>query len=203
MRRRKSIGEPKEKARKQVAVQLVPEKHAGQITGPYRIMRELIEAHHPQLAEAKIAIAWRFRWRSDADGRIKLGQCKKGSDLDRELHGHDFVILLNHELWNTSRFTEAQMRALLDHELCHAEVTKDSNGEPKVDDRGRKCYRIRKHDVEEFREIVARHGEWKSDIEAFVQAAQSSKGSNRPLLDAAESNKGNKSKGKTPEPASA
>lgn len=178
-RRRK---DPTEKKRKRVMVQLVPEKHNGVTTGPYRIMEKMREAHHPQLADAKIAIAWKFGWKCDSDGRVKLGQMKKGSDLDREMHGHDFVILLNHDIWNTSQFTEQQMEALIDHELCHGEVSRDQNGEPKKDDRGRTCYRIRRHDVEEFKEIVDRHGEWKSDIEAFVTAAQNSKATTRPLF---------------------
>jgi|SRR6185503_11715836 len=171
MGRRRGGGSKKEKARKSVTVKMLERMHAGKITQPYRIMEQLVEDHHQHLKDAKIAIAWRFGWKSDADGRIKLGQCKKGSDLDRELHGFDFVILLNHEVLNAAGFTEDQTTALIDHELCHAAVTNDSNGEPKVDERGRTVYRIRKHDVEEFSEIVARHGCWKKDLEEFARVA--------------------------------
>jgi len=176
-------GSPKEKSRKKVNVKLLERKHAGQVTEPYRIMEEIIEAHHKHLIDAKIAIAWRFGWKANTDGHVTLGQAKKGSDLDREMHDHDFVILLNHEAWNGS-LNPDQKRALMDHELCHAEISKDQNGEPKIDENKRTVYRIRKHDIEEFREIVARHGCYKEDLEAFVAAANEDRA--RPLLKAHE-----------------
>lgn len=169
--RRRGGGATKVKARKKVTVKLLEREHGGKVTTPYRLMERIVKDHHPHLKDAKIAIAWRFGKKSDADGRLWLGQAKKGSDLDRSLHGFDFVILLNHEAWNGSWFTEDMMKALLDHELCHCAVANDSNGEPKVDEEGRTCYRIRKHDIEEFYEIVARHGQWKEDIRMFVAAA--------------------------------
>ncbi|HEV3341408.1 MAG TPA: putative metallopeptidase [Pirellulales bacterium] len=187
-------GPPKEKARKKVNVKLLDRKHAGQITEPYRMMEELIEQFHSHLIDAKIAIAWRFGWKANTDGHVTLGQAKKGSDLDREMHDHDFVILLNHEAWNGSLNVD-QKRALMDHELCHCEVSKDQNGEPKIDENKRTVYRIRKHDIEEFREIVARHGCYKEDLEAFVAAANEDR--KRPLLKAHQPpNEGPKGDGK-------
>ncbi len=67
---------------------------------PYAILDALIAANHPHLATAKIALAWHLGWKADADERIKLGQAQKASDLDRQLHGYDFVILLNRPVWN-------------------------------------------------------------------------------------------------------
>lgn len=46
-----------------------------------------------------------------------------------------------------------------------------SNGEQKEGRDGLKEWRLRKHNIEEFREIVARHGQWKSDIQEFVKVA--------------------------------
>jgi hypothetical protein len=43
--------------------------------------------------------------------------------------------------------------------------------EPKEDPDGRKLYRIRKHDIEEFQAIVVRHGLYKQDLEAFAKEA--------------------------------
>lgn len=99
----------KKKSRKKVTVKLLERMHAGKVTEAYRIMEELIKKHHSHLAEAKIAIAWRFGWNVSVDGKWKLGQAKKGSDLDRELHEHDFVILVNHEAWNQSGLNEKQV----------------------------------------------------------------------------------------------
>lgn len=166
-RRRKSAAE----RRKKVTVTKLERFHAGNVTTPYRLMDEIIAAHHPHLADANICIAWAHGWKADADGRLQLGKMKKGSDLDREMHGYDAVMLLNHLAWNAAGFSEAQMRALIDHELCHLQVACDSDGEAKLDENGRTVYRIRKHDLEEFREIVARHGCWKDDVRKFAEAA--------------------------------
>jgi len=157
---------------KPVNVELITrENENGELRQPYAILDELVAEHHPDLADARIALAWRDGWTEDADGRLRLGQTKKASDLDRDLHGFDFVILLNHEVWNRIAFTERQMRALLDHELCHCAVAKDKNGEVKMDERGRPVWRLRKHDIEEFAEVVARHGLWRHELEKFVAVA--------------------------------
>jgi hypothetical protein len=86
--------------------------------------------------------------KKDKDGRLVLGRMKKASELDRELHEHDLVLLLNREMWKV--FGEKQRTALVDHELCHADEALDPNGEAIEDAHGRKQYRIRKHDLEEF-----------------------------------------------------
>jgi len=178
---RKRSGDKSPK-RKKVTVKLLDRKHAGKITSPYRTMERLIAEHHEHLKDAKIAIAWRCGWNADPDGRIKLGQCKKGSDLDREMNGYDFVILLNEDRWPALK--APQQEAVLDHELCHAAVSMDTNGKPKFDQRGRKCYRIRKHDIEEFSEVVKRHGCYKGDVERFADIAADRR--ERPLLAAAD-----------------
>lgn len=179
MGRKRATGE-KEKKRKKVTVKLLERKHAGKITEAYRIMDDLIDKHHNHLADAKIAIAWRFGWNQDADGRLRLGQAKKGSDLDRELHHFDFVILLNHEAWNKGGLKQEQKLALVDHELCHCEVSMDVDGEPKVDEEGRTVYRVRKHDIEEFLDVVNRHGCYTNELAKLAQSGIND--SDRPLL---------------------
>jgi hypothetical protein len=162
-------GSAKVKRRKKVTIQLIQEKYKGEVTEAYRILSEIRNKEHGHLAEAKIGLAYRLGWRADADGRLTLGQCRKRGDLDRELDGFDFIILLNKEAWD--RLNEKQKRALIDHELCHAQIVIDSDGSPKTNDRDRLVTRIRKHDCEEFRDIVNRHGLWKQDLEAFANAA--------------------------------
>lgn len=138
----------------------------------YELLYAILDEHHREIsqANARVVLAWCLSWKPDVDGRLTLGKCKKASDLDRELAPYDFVVLLNRDFWQNPRVTETQRRALLDHELCHAAIAYDEKGEPKVDERGRTVYRIRKHDLEEFSELVARYGCWKRDIEAFAQA---------------------------------
>lgn len=157
---------------KQIQVQVIPrESSSGEPTQTYVLMDELIARHHPHLSDARIALAWRFGWKPDPDGRLKLGQAKKASDLDRELHTYDFVIVLNFEAWNAADWTRDQMRALLDHELCHCQVAKDEYGEEKTNAAGRPVWRVRGHDTEEFVEIVARHGLWTNTLEQLAAAA--------------------------------
>lgn len=182
MGRRGGMAGPKPKKRKKVTVQLIKEKHAGETTEPYKILSEIRNKEHGHLEGAKIALAWRMGWRPDANSILKLGQCRKRGDLDRELDGFDFAIMLNKEAW--AGLNEKQKRALIDHELCHAQIVYDADGNPKYDDRDRLCCRIRKHDCEEFRVVVERHGLWTSDLAELARAAIND--SKRPLLAEAE-----------------
>jgi len=136
----------------------------------YRLLLDIIGASHEHLAAARIALAWCTSWVPDADGHVTIGKCKRASDLDREVAEFDFVILLRRSFWLADEVTDAQRRALLDHELCHAAVRLDAHGDPAKDDRGRVIYRTRKHDIEEFTEVVTRHGTYKADLEAFAKA---------------------------------
>ena len=180
---RRSLG-PKVKKRKKVTVKLIKEKMNGEQTEPYRLLAEIRHKEHAHLDDAKIALAWRLGWRADTDGRLTLGQCRKRGDLDREMNGFDFVILLNKEAWE--RLNEKQKRALIDHELCHAQIVMDADGSAKMNDSDRLVTRIKKHDCEEFRDIVNRHGLWKQDLEAFATAAIND--AKRPLLGESEKN---------------
>src|SRR6266511_3998077 len=92
----------------------------------YPILDELVQRHRPDLEDAKIALAWRFGFKRNRDGQLVLGKCKKVSDLDKQFQGHDFVIILNSEAWDA--LNEEQRRALMFHELCHAAVAVDQNG---------------------------------------------------------------------------
>ena len=137
----------------------------------YKALDQIVKKHHADLKDARIALAWCTSWRPDVDGRQKLGQCKRASDLDRELMDYDFVILLHKEFWQNPAVSNEQRAALLDHELCHAAVKHDRlTGEPLEDERGRTVYRLRGHDLEEFACIAERHGLWKRDLERFDQA---------------------------------
>lgn len=154
--------------RKKVNVRLLKQDHQ-----LYEILHDLIEKHHVDLFDAKIALAWRIGWTEDADGNLKLGQTKKGSDLDRELHGYDFVILLNHEVFEI--FSDAAKRYVIDHELCHCRAVFDEDGTQKTDERGRPVFRIRKHDIEEFTEIVERHGLITNKVRDFARVVLEAK----------------------------
>lgn len=165
------MSKPKNPAKpKKVPFRLIT-KEDHRFAGMHRILSGLVSDHHPHLKNARIALAWHSGWKADTDGRMKLGMCKLASDFDRQLHDFDFVIVLNRSFWTSMEVTDAQRKALLDHELCHAEVSIDpATNDPKETELGRTIYRIRRHDIEEFSAIVERHGLYKKDLEHFAAA---------------------------------
>jgi hypothetical protein len=159
---------------KKVSYQLIqPDSPSGRTL--YAVLADLVEQYHEEIRHARIALAWNLAWKPDVDGRVTLGKCKKASDLDRELAAYDFVIILRREFMEDPNVSDDQRRALIDHELCHASVKLDDEGEPVEDERGRVVYRIRKHDLEEFSEIAQRYGCYKRDLEDFAKALERSR----------------------------
>lgn len=146
---------------------------------PYQVLSEAM-VFHDELAGAHIAMAWRIRNKEDPDGHIVLGKCVKVTDLNKELANFDFIIVLNKEFWQ--EFDAKQKLALTDHELWHAapKMSEDT-GEQVHDERGRKVWRLRKHDIEEFIGVVKRHGLWKKDLERFAAAIREKR--KAPLFD--------------------
>ncbi len=155
---------------KPINFELIPLKDGDHEPEPYRILAEIRGKFHNDLEQAKIALAWRKSLKADKDGHLMLGKCVKASDLQRELAIYDFLILLNREVWMDMDFTAEKKKALLDHELCHATSVLDKFGMQKYDERGRAIWRVRKHDIEEFREVVQRHGCYKRDLELFARS---------------------------------
>jgi hypothetical protein len=155
---------PKPKA---VNYEIIPDSAQSE---PHKLLRKIQGKFHRDLDEAKIALAWRKALKPDVDGRLVLGRCVKASDLQRELVRWDFVILLNREVWQLPDFTADKKEALIDHELCHAAVALDADGEPKIDEKNRQVWRVRKHDIEEFGDVVERHGLYKRDLERFAES---------------------------------
>ncbi len=165
-----------------VNFELIDEKIDGNPSEPYRILGEMMD-FHPEIQYAKIALAWRKKLKSDKDGHLMLGKCIKISDREKAVHvlsRFDFVILLNREVWMSDEFTAEKKKALVDHELCHAAPMLGKDFEPIYNEHGRQLYRSRKHDIEEFREIVQRHGCYKRDLEEFAKVLLVKKGT--PLL---------------------
>lgn len=155
--------------RKKVNYQLIPPPGKGQVSEPYQLLRNARDQWHEDLERARIALAWHLSLKPDKDGHLVLGRCVKISDLQKEMAEWDFVIVLNREVWESSEFTRDKKLALLDHELCHAAVSEDADGELKYDERDRPVFRMRKHDIEEFNGVVKRHGCYKRDLEKFAE----------------------------------
>ena len=109
------------------------------------------------------------------NGRAVAGRARKLGGLSRWLiaqaHGETdgpfeavlpmFVIEISHDIWQ--RLTDAQKVALVDHELCHCIVRVNDKGEVKPGVLG--------HDVEEFVDIVERHGLWSPQLAVMAKAS--------------------------------
>lgn len=173
MKKRKA---KKEQTGKKVNYQIIEDRESE----PYKLLNEALGKWHEDLYRrgARIALAWRTRQKPDLDGHLILGRCVKVGDLQKEFAAYDFIIVLNREVWDSPDFGTARKLALVDHELCHAAVSyNEETGEPKYDERDRPVFRIVKHDIEEFRAVVARHGCYKGDLEAFAETLLKKKGS--------------------------
>lgn len=141
----------------------------------YDLMHGLVSKHHPHIKDARIVLVWRYGWREDVDGGLKLGTATKASDLNAQLGDYDFAISLNHDVLNSADWQEAQTVALLDHELCHCTYAVDEDGVKRTDETGRTVWRLRKHDIEEFREVIERNGLYKADLVKFAESIADAK----------------------------
>jgi Putative phage metallopeptidase len=159
MKKARVVGKPKS-----VNLQLLDHDHRA-----YELLRMVRDKWHQEIDQAKIALAFWKKVKADRDGILKLGRIHHTSELHRELAPWDFVILLNETVWMDPDFGDKQKKALLDHELCHATIATDKAGNARKDERGRLLYRMRRHDIEEFRAVVKRHGCYKADLEEFAR----------------------------------
>ena len=143
------------------------------------IAEALIPDWHEHLAEVTIMYVFRSQ-ATEKNGRVVLGSTRKVSGLNaylamREmLESEDlrnrlepafngdprpaappvpsfYVIEIAHDTW--AKLDGPQRIALVDHELSHL----GADG-------------LVSHDVEEFRDVIARHGLWKPDLKDFASA---------------------------------
>ncbi len=136
-----------------------------------RIAQTLIAKHHTDLADVRIEYVFRSET-AKSGGKEVWGKARKISGLnaflatDAEMSdvvpAEDFfVIEIAEPVWTV--LGEKERTALVDHELCHCGVQFDEKEELQLV--------LVPHDVEEFRQVVARHGLWRPDVEAFAATA--------------------------------
>lgn len=123
-----------------------------------KVAERVIRDHHTNLLEAKIG----FLMRSEdgaSNGKRVIGKAAKFPVKLRPYVELDFLIWLSRPTW--LELDVAGREALVDHELCHLEY------DPDTLEAGLKA-----HDVEEFVEIIERHGLWRFDLERTAEAIQ-------------------------------
>lgn len=124
----------------------------------------IIEAHHHHLLDAKIGFIFRSEAQTSGD-KVILGQASKISEKMKVFMDFDFLIWLAQDAWQG--MTIAAKQALVDHELCHCKYD------------GEKAS-MRQHDIEEFHEIIIRHGLWSTELKLTAQAIDYAKQENLP-----------------------
>lgn len=139
-----------------------------------RVAEAIIDESHPHLQDAKHKIGYYFKH----GGMDKAGKCKKCTALERYLTGKMFFIFIDHESW--ALMGPEQREALIDHELCHIERKESHDYDPEkrefvkrwanADDPD--SWSKREHDVEEFADIISRHGLWEKGIEKVAVAVR-------------------------------
>ncbi|HWQ30066.1 MAG TPA: putative metallopeptidase [Negativicutes bacterium] len=121
----------------------------------------LIDNIHTHLAEARIKYLFRTgKW--ELRGRLILGKAEKVAAKWKYLTDYDFVVTINRDTWfnNSKEIREA----ILDHELTHC-----SRGED--DKQGNPKWYIMPHTVEDFVNIIQRHGLWTTDLQHLKKAS--------------------------------
>jgi predicted metallopeptidase len=127
------------------------------------IAREVINKYYTELADVEMALLMRSPT-AKSNGCEVWGTASRANAKQRALSGKEieFVIEFSSDVWESLSIT--QKRALVDHELYHCVCT--------VDDDGEVHYGMRGHDIEEFNDIVARHGRWNDSITTFLEQFQ-------------------------------
>jgi predicted metallopeptidase len=131
-----------------------------------KIAQRLIKAHHPELVTSEVRID--YVWRSQASskgGVVARGAARKITGLHAHLAGSPgpfFVIEIARDEWDV--LGKPARDALVDHELMHCGVTVD-------DETGEWKAVLQEHDIEEFVDVVRRHGITTEEQKAFGSAA--------------------------------
>lgn len=155
---------------------------------PYDIAGPIIAKHHQHLLGFALRIVFRSKSKKVGKGkggadRVALGTAEiirgrfaffamKEEEVDlQQSHFEDpykmFWMELSGEYWD--ELSPEQKAALIDHELCHFGVEySEEKEEPTM--------YIRKHDIEEFEDIVRRHGIWEDGLESFAAALMGMEG---------------------------
>lgn len=96
-------------------------------------------------------------------GRAVMAKIRKATATERFIGQYHLVLVVSEMVWRA--IDENKRIALLDHEFCHVQYDDD-----------KMTYRLVGHDLEEFRDVVRRHGAWFADIEMFNEAVAESQG---------------------------
>lgn len=110
-----------------------------------------------ELINAEIRYYWR-RKTGVSKGRVKIGYCKRASDLLGHFSGADFLIWLSATTARDGKFTPRQVEAAIFHQLLHIETDDEGN------------FISARHDFEGFAQEIRHYGTWTEDLKLAVPA---------------------------------
>ena len=96
-------------------------------------------------------------------GKPVGAKCNKQNDMQRLLHGIDFLIVVANDVW--IHLSDHQKEAVCYHELCHAAVNEDT-------ETGEVTPALMPHDCEMFFAELKKYGPWFADLEALVNTVK-------------------------------
>ena len=117
----------------------------------------IIGKYHPHLREATILFMFRSEPAASGGKDVFAKTSKVSAQMRALLDEADFIVWVSKPDWEKN--AEAWRDALIDHELCHCIMV---DGEAA----------IRPHDVEEFFQIIERHGYWNATLRGLQIAYQ-------------------------------
>ena len=88
-------------------------------------------------------------------GRPVAAKIKKASGFEKHVTEHDLILFIDEHTWTGSHNKVAYKTALIDHELSHVGI--------ETTDKGEKRLRIVGHEIEDFRAVIERHGDWANE----------------------------------------
>lgn len=132
------------------------------------LAKSIIASRRPNLKFVNIAYLFRDAG-ALSDEKIVPGTCTRCDDRNHVLHGHDFVIEIAEDVWKEA--TDQFKLAIMDHQLGHVGIKFDPEGRPMMDETTSriKTY-VRKHDIEEFSDVLETHGAYHKALREFLDA---------------------------------
>jgi len=122
-----------------------------------QVAEPLLKMYHQDVAHANIAYMMKMADK-DSDGpktparmgkHPAMAKARSLNALMNAVTGLDFIIEVDEVFWDVLDLD--QQIALIDHELCHLAV----------DEKG---FYLKDHDIEEFLDVISRHGCWHSPL---------------------------------------
>jgi len=119
------------------------------------IAKEIINTLSLDENVANVKMAYLFLMRKKSSFKAQI---QRPGGAWQFLSDYDFVMLMHKPTWDT--LNENQRKALVYHELLHITHTESKDG--KI------TWKLRRHDIEEFLDVVKEFGSWSEELAVLV-----------------------------------